>query len=148
VDTQGLVLHAVVHSAGVMDRDGIQLLLEPVQGRFPRMQHLWRDAAYNGQGKGTHWVATTRGWTAAIVSPPPRRRRVLVSEDVEVKWEAVLPPAGLHVLPWRWVVERTCGWIDQHRRMSKEYERLCVTSETWISTVVTRFMVRRLTRVC
>jgi putative transposase len=146
VDTQGLVLHAVVHSAGIMDRDGIQLLLAPVEGRFPRMRHLWLDAAYNGQGKGKHWVETTLGWAAEIVSHPPRRRRVLVSEDVEVNWEAVLPPPGFHVLPRRWVVERTFGWIDQNRRMSKDYERLCATSETWIYIVMTRLMVRRLTR--
>lgn len=146
VDTQGLVLHAVVHRAGMMDRDGIQRLLEPVQGRFPRMQHLWLDAAYNGQGKGQDWVETTLGWTAEIVAHPPRRRRALVSEDVEVNWEVVLPRPGFQILPWRGIVERTFGWIDQSRRMSKDDERLCATSATWIYVVMTRLMVRRLAR--
>jgi transposase len=110
------------------------------------MQHLWLDAAYNGQGKGKHWVETTLGWTAEIVSHPPRRRRVLVSEDVEVNGEAVWPPPGVHVLPWRWIVERTFGWIDQNRRMSQDDERLYATSETWIDVAMTRLMVRRFAR--
>ena len=143
VDTQGLVLHAVVHSAGIMDRDGIQLLLEPGQDPCPRMQHLWLDAAYNGHGKGQPWVEPTRGWTAEIVSHPPRRRRVLISEDVEVNGEMALPPPGFHVLPWRWSGERTFGWVDQNRRMSKDYERLCATSATWIYIVMIRLRVRR-----
>jgi len=35
-----------------------------------------------------------------------------------------LPPPGFRVLPSRWVVERTFSWVDQNRRMSKDYERL------------------------
>jgi putative transposase len=129
-----------------MERDGIQRLLEPVQGQFPRLQHRWRDAAYNGQGKGQDWVETTLGWTAESVSHPPRRRRVLVAEAVEVNWEAVLPRPGVQVLPWRWIVDRTFGWIDQSRRMRKDYDRRCATSEPWIEVVMTRLMVRRLAR--
>jgi transposase len=146
VDTQGLVLHAKVHSASIMDRAGIRLLLEPVHDRFPHLRYLWLDAAYNGHGQGKHWVETVLGWTAEIVRHPSRRRSVLVREDVEVDWDAVLPSPGFHVVPRRWVVERTFGWIDQNRRMSKDYERLCTTSETWIYLAMTRLMVRRLAR--
>jgi putative transposase len=109
--THGLVLNTVVHSAGIMDRDGIPLLLEPMQGRFPRMQHVWLDAAYNGQGKSKHWVETTLGWTAGVVRHPMRRRSVIVFEDVEVDWGSLIPPPGFHVLPRRWLVERTLAGL-------------------------------------
>ena len=46
MDTEGLVLEARVHSARVPDADGIRLLLDPVQGRFGRLSHLWVDAGY------------------------------------------------------------------------------------------------------
>src|SRR5215216_3959383 len=46
VDTQGLVLKAMVHAANVMDQDGIKLLLDPSSwDRLPRLSHLWMDAS-------------------------------------------------------------------------------------------------------
>jgi hypothetical protein len=60
VDTQGLVLEVRVHSAKVMDRDGIKLLLDPSSAdRLPRLSHVWLDAGYNGQDKGADWVYAT-----------------------------------------------------------------------------------------
>jgi hypothetical protein len=60
-ETQGFVLPAGVHSAGLRDREGMQRILAPVLGRFPRLPQLWLDAADNGQGHGQDWVDTTRG---------------------------------------------------------------------------------------
>jgi putative transposase len=70
VDTQGLVVKAKVHSAGVFDRDGIRPLTELVRERFPRLSHLWLDAGYNGKGKGKdtlgrECVGSKRGGGAA-----------------------------------------------------------------------------------
>ena len=48
------------------------------------------------------------------------------------------------VLPRRWVVERTFGWLNLQRRLSKDYEALCETTETWIYISMTRLMLRRL----
>ncbi len=67
-------------------------------------------------------------------------------EGEEVDWHTLMPPAGFHVLPRRWVVERTFSWIDQNRRMSKDYERLTETSEAFIYVAMSRLMVRRLAR--
>jgi transposase len=47
-------------------------------------------------------------------------------------------------LPKRWVVERTFGWLNWCRRLSKDYERLPETSETFIYIAMIRIMVRRL----
>ena len=52
VDTQGLVLKVKVHSAKeVMDRDGVEPLLQATEDRFPRLKHLWLDAGYKGKAK-------------------------------------------------------------------------------------------------
>ena len=66
-------------------------------------------------------------------------------EGVEVDWQKMLPPRGFQVLPRRWV-ERTFSWIDQNRRMSKDYERLTETSEAFIYVAMSRLMARRLVR--
>src|SRR5215216_5259238 len=84
VDTQGLVLEATVHSAKVVDREGIKLLLDPSSSdRLPRLSHLWLDAGYTGEGKGADWVQEeVVGWTAEIVRHPPK----LVPEEVMMRW--------------------------------------------------------------
>jgi putative transposase len=67
-------------------------------------------------------------------------------EGKKIDGQELLPPQGFVVLPRRWVVERTFSWIDQNRRMSKDYERLAATSEAFIYVAMTRLMVRRLAR--
>jgi putative transposase len=128
-----------MHSADVMDRDGVLLLLPPelTKAQFPRLAHVWLDAGYNGTGKGKDWIEKTLGWTTTMVQPPSRR--VIVFEDVEPA-----PRPAFTVLPRRWVVERTFSWLGQSRRLSKEYERLCAISEAMISATMSRLMVRRL----
>ena len=61
-------------------------------------------------------------------------------------WQKLMAPQGFVVLPRRWVIERTFSWIEQNRRMSKDYERLTATSEAFIYVAMTRVMVRRLAR--
>jgi putative transposase len=156
VDTQGLVLEARVHNANVTDRDGIKLLLEPSSpDRLPRLSHLWLEAGYRGENKGGDWVQKTFGWGVEIVSRPrkPAPEEVLMAwarewatEGVKVDWQELMPPQGFVVLPRRWVVERTFSWINQNRRMSKDYERLAATSEAFIYVAMSRLMVRRLAR--
>jgi transposase len=67
-------------------------------------------------------------------------------EGVRVDWQKLIPAEGFVVLPRRWIVERTFSWIDQNRRISKDYERLAATSEAFIYVAMTRLMVRRLAR--
>jgi putative transposase len=158
VDTQGLVLEARVHSAKVVDRDGIKLLLRPpLRDRLPRLSHLWLDAGYTGQEKrGAGWVEKTLGWTAEIVRHPPKP----APEEVMMRWIRELNKEGMDFdtknfmpqkgprpfLPKRWVVERTFSWLSQNRRMSKDYERLPQSSEAFIYAAMSRLMARRLAR--
>jgi putative transposase len=130
VDTEGFVLEAYVHSAKVMDYEGIKTLLRRANERFARLRHLWLDAGYRGEDKGADWVEKALGWTVDLVERPKKPA-----------------PEGFVVLPRRWVVERTIAWIDQQRRMSKDYERLCASGEAFVYAAMIRLMARRLVRV-
>lgn len=125
VDTMGLLLLVVVHVANVQDRDGARLLLDKAKGLFPRLRRIWADGGYAGKLIG--WVQATCGWVLEII-----KRTDMVK--------------GFKLLPRRWVVERTFGWMGRYRRLSKDYERLPESSEAMVYWTMTRLMVRRLTR--
>jgi putative transposase len=153
VDTEGLVLKAKVHSAKVPDQDGIKLLLKGVGDRLGRLSHLWVDAGYQGRGK--EWAENVLGLSVEVVhrTPKPTPEKIAriwaeewAKEGEQIDWQRLLPRRGFEVLPRRWVVERTFAWICHNRRMSKDYERLCVTSEAFVYVAMTRLMVRRLAR--
>lgn len=142
VDTQGLVLKALVHAADVADRDGGRLLLEAFQpdgAGFPRLRHLWVDAAY--RGGFVDWVRSTWGWSVEVVKhwwTGVSKVWVFPGQEPPEK------PTGFQVLKWRWIVERTLAWIGFYRRMSKDYEYLPETSTAMIYTVMSRLMLARL----
>ena len=123
VDTLGLLLAVVVHSAAVQDRDGAKLVLEKAHGQFPRLALLWADGGY--AGKLIDWVQEVCGWVLQIVKR---------NDDVR----------GFVVLPRRWVVERTFGWMSQYRRLSKDYEFHPQTSEAMIHVAMIHLMLHRL----
>ena len=153
VDTEGFVLKAKVHSAKLMDYEGIKALLEQAGEQFSRVRHLWVDAGYRGENKGKDWVEKKLGWSVELVERPrkPAPEEVLMTWAKELAkggkkadWHKLLPPKGFQVLPRRWVVERSFAWIDHNRRMSKDYERLCASSEAFVYAAMIRLMLRRL----
>ena len=101
---------------------------------LPRLELLGADGAYTGGFR--EWLREERG---CRVEAPRHRDRQLWRYGLEEK------PRGFLVLPRRWVVERTFAWLGRNRRLSKDYERLCETTETWIYLAMTRLMLRRLT---
>jgi putative transposase len=123
VDTIGLLLLVVVHSAGLQDRDGAKLVLERIKGRFSRLRLIWADAVYGGQL--INWV---------------KEQLRVVLEIVRRRDEAV----GFEVQPRRWVVERTLAWISRCRRLSKDYEGLTETSEAYVYLAMIHLMLKRL----
>lgn len=72
VDTEGLVLRAKVHGAGLFERDGIKTLFAGVQERLSWLAHLWLEAGYNAQGKGKDWVEKALGLAAEVARHPPK----------------------------------------------------------------------------
>jgi putative transposase len=123
VDTLGLLLVVVVHAADIQDRNGAKLVLEKARGLFPRLQLIWADGGY--AGALVAWVKEQCGWILQTVLRPVGVR-------------------GFVVLPRRWVVERTLGWLGRYRRLSKDYERLPETSETLIYIAMIHRMSRYL----
>ena len=127
VDTLGLVLRVVVHSASVQDRAGAKLVLTGARQRFPLLGLVWVDGGYvNTVDAGlVDWAARTEGIEV-----------VAVPRNAEVK--------GFQVLPRRWVVERTFGWLTRCRRLTRDYERKTAHAEAMIKFAMIRLMAARL----
>ncbi len=92
-------------------------------GRFARLVTLFADAGYRSQPL-SDWLRTLGGWTLEIVHGVGDRE-------------------GRQVEPKRWIVERTFGWLNRYRRLSKDYEELPETSEVMILIAMTHLMARR-----
>ena len=118
VDTLGLLLVVLVHSAGVPDGSGGKLVLQrlfeqikhSVHNRWCRLKLIWADGAYE------HIAAYVRqqfGWTLEIVRRPKAAK-------------------GFTVLPRRWVVERSFGWFGRYRRLARDFEHTTVSSEAMV----------------
>lgn len=145
VDTNGLILHVLVHEANIQDQVGGKLLLWPLKGCFPRLSLIWADSAYK-KGGFVEWVKETLGWEVEIVEHPwTGLRGVWAPKDAVIDWEKIRP-SGFHVLKWRWIVERTFAWLSTWRRLAKDYEVLPSSEEAWICIAMIRLMVRRLAK--
>jgi putative transposase len=116
---------AVVHAAHIQDREGAELVLRRLHGCFPRLVKIWADTAY--RGKLIEGARRFGNWTIEIISRAAGQQ-------------------GFVVLPKRWIVERTFGWLGRSRRLSKDYEALCESSEAWIYISMIHLMLRRLDR--
>ena len=104
---KGLPLRLVVHSASVQDRDGLRLVCARIRKRFPWLEHLFADAGYQGE-------------VAACAAARERLRIEIVKRPREAD--------GFHLLPRRWVIERTFAWLGRNRRLAKDFERLIDTT--------------------
>jgi len=126
VDTEGLPLRVVVHSAGIQDRDGAALVLDKIRGRFPWLELVWADAAYNA-----HQVET------AVAKVPALRIEIVKRTD---------DMRGFVVLPRRWVVERTFSWFGRNRRLAKDFENLADTLAAFATLASIQLALRPLAR--
>lgn len=125
VDTLGLLLCVVVTAASVSDPTGARLLVSVLGGVGKKLHRVWVDGTY--RGKLLDWI---------VCHSRMRLEPVLRQEGIH----------GFHVLPHRWVVERTFAWLSACRRLGKDYETLPKSSEAFIYLARIRIMVRRLER--
>ena len=126
VDTLGLPMRVVVHSAGIQDRDGAALVLDKIRNRFPWLELVWADGGYNA-----HQVKD------AVAAVPTLRMEIVKRTD---------DMSGFVVLPRRWVVERTFSWFGRNRRLAKDWENLAETLRAFVSLASIQLAVRRLAR--
>jgi len=119
-------VNCVVHPASVQVRDGMALVLAEVRGSFPLIERIFADDGYRAP----------KAQAAA---------RALGTREIEI---VERPPGqiGFEVLPKRWVVERTFGWLGRCRRLAKDYENLDRFAVAYILLAMIRLMLRRLTR--
>ena len=127
VDTLGLVLRVVVTAANLPERAGGKQVLQKVDqmgNAVSRLYLIWVDGGYDGK-PFLQWAMESFRWVIQVVLRPK-----------EIK--------GFVLVKKRWVVERTFGWWNWYRRLSKDYERLPASSEAMIYLAMIRLMVRRL----
>lgn len=95
-------------------------MFERVGKGLPRLARVWADSAYRALAE---WASKNAKWVLDIVT----RREGAV---------------GFEVQPRRWVVERTFGWFNRYRRLSKDYEHNPESSEAWIYVTAVHRMAR------
>lgn len=127
VDTCGLVLICVVHAASLCDRAGAKLVLGWLDEEYPGIGLVWVDGGYANTVDESliGWADQTLGVRLQVVKR---------SDDIK----------GFTVLPRRWVVERTFGWLTRCRRLCRDYERLIAHAEDFIKIAMIRLMAARL----
>lgn len=126
VDTLGLLLAVVIHSASVQDQDGAKSVLEKLNEKFRRLKIIFADSAY-GRCQLPEWTRNSFGWLLQTILRP-----------VGIK--------GFVVLPKRWVVERTFAWLGRYRRHSKDYEKTTQSGEAFTYIAMIALMTKRLAK--
>lgn len=128
VDTLGLLISVKGVAASVPEREGAKQLLNQLhqeRARVPRLVHIWVDGGFKGEDF-CHSIMDLFRWFLEVVLRP---------DGVK----------GFILLPKRWTVERTYGWLHWCRRLNVDYERLPASSEAFIHIAMIRLMLRRLT---
>jgi transposase len=130
VDTLGLILEVAVTSAAVQDRDGARSVLGSLRQNWSRLTRVWADGGYAGEL--VNWVWGLR---------PHRRVHLDIVKHHELR-------GGFHVLPKRWIVERTFGCLMKFRRLRSDYERLTAHSRVMIQLAMINIVLRRVRWTC
>lgn len=126
VDTLGLMVGLVIHSAGIQDRDGAPDVLKTILKRWTWLRHIFADGGYAGPKlKGR--LEKIGKFTLEIVKRSDHA-------------------AGFKLLPRRWVVERTFVWLGRCRRLSKDFEKTVASAEAWVYIANIRMLTRRIAR--
>jgi putative transposase len=124
VDTLGLLLDLWVHPADIQDYDAGKEILATILEWYPRLQKIWADGQFGKNGL-PEWAQEELGLVLEIVKRAEGTK-------------------GFVVQAKRWIVERTLGWLNGYRRLSKDYEATTESSETMIYLAMIDLMVTRL----
>jgi transposase len=122
VDADGRLLMVSITTAEIADSTGAQMVLDALHTRWPWIRHLFGDSAYDRQQLLD--TAAFLGFTLEIIKRTE---------------------AAFKVLPRRWVVERTFGWMTRHRRLVRDYEARIDTSQAMIDIAMGGLLIRRIT---
>jgi transposase len=126
VDVEGFMLAVVVTAASVGDRMGAKLLVIALLNTCTRLKLIWADSGYDGN-PFAQWVRAVANITVEVI----KRTELHVFK----------------VVPRRWVVERTFGWLMRYRRLCRDYERRTEHHEAMVYWATVMTMTRRLARI-
>jgi transposase len=127
VDTLGLPIECQITIASVQDRDALAPLLKAVHRKSPWVKIAFVDSGYQGD------EAQRAAFEASRIAVTVVKR-----SDKEIK--------GFVVLPKRWVIERTLGWLNRARRLAKDFEATIESSLAWLFIALGFLLMRRLAR--
>ena len=122
VDTLGLIWALMVVPASTQDRHGGVPLIAKLRAAVKRIQVVWGDTHFDTALRHA-WI--NWGWVGVVT-------RKLAGQK------------GFVPQPKRWIVERTFGWLNRSRRLSKDYERTTASSEAFVKVAMIHLMLRRL----
>ena len=121
------MMNFAITPADVQDRDMIAALLAIAKRRRPTLAHSVADGGYQGAG------------TASAVREEAGLPLEIIKRSDTAK--------GFVVLPKRWIVERTFGWLGRCRRLAKDYENRTRTAAAFLILALIRLMLRRIVRL-
>jgi putative transposase len=126
VDTLGLIIAVVVTSADTDERLGlVELLSQYCAEGVKRRRTIWVDGAYP--------AAWLEEWVRGLKH----------THTIDLEATTNTEGKGVHVIPWRWAVERTCAWLRNDRRQSRDDERLTANSAAMIQISMIRLLLNR-----
>ena len=129
-DTEGDLVHAVIHTSDIQDRDGAPLLLAEIIWRFPWLRYVFADGGYAGDKlrEALRKIGTAK-WTVAIFKRSDTAK-------------------GFEALPRRWVVKRTFAWLSRNRRLAKDFEQTIALATAWLFIASIQRFACRIARHC
>lgn len=113
-----------VVSAQLAEAAVAKLLFQQARAEQERLELVWADGGFEDRIEA--WTERECGWRVAVVKRDPEKQ-------------------GWQLLPKRWIVERTYGWLGRYRSLNKEYDYLPQSSESRIYLAMTHRMLCRLT---
>lgn len=123
-DTEGNLVHALIHIADIQDRDGAPEVFKAIRHRFPWLRHVFADGGYAGD-KLRAALGKTGTW----------RMEIIKRSDVA---------RGFEVLPRRWVVERTFAWLNRNWRLARGFEKSIGSATAWLFIAYVQCFTRRI----
>ena len=123
VDTLGLPMSIAVHEANIHDSKGALQVIDKLAFKFPCLVKILADGGY--RGGLADWIIDKFGWELEVVLRPDEC------------------PSKFHVLPKRWIVERSFAWLENFRRLTIDYEYYAETAVVMVQLAFCKIMLNK-----
>ena len=121
------LVHAVIRTPHIQDRDGVPMVLREIIARFWYLRHVFANGGYAGD-KLRKALRRMAKWTIEISKRSDTAK-------------------GFEVLPGRWVVERTLAWLNRNRCLAEDFEKTIASAKAWVFIPPVQIVIRRIARL-